>query len=61
MHTYTQTWVYAVDLVDWPESVKEMQRNWIGKSEGAELDFAVIGKDGDVGSDGVCVCVCVFA
>src|SRR5204862_221099 len=28
-----------LDLVDWPESLKEMQRNWIGKSVGAEVDF----------------------
>ncbi len=28
-------------LVDWPESIKKMQRDWIGKSEGAEVDFAV--------------------
>ncbi|HNP71898.1 MAG TPA: leucine--tRNA ligase [Kouleothrix sp.] len=28
-------------LADWPERVKVMQRNWIGKSEGAEVDFAV--------------------
>ncbi len=27
--------------LDWPEAVKEMQRNWIGKSEGAEIDFAL--------------------
>ncbi len=26
-------------LVDWPENIKEMQRNWIGRSEGAEVDF----------------------
>ncbi|MBC8042738.1 MAG: leucine--tRNA ligase [Rhizobacter sp.] len=30
-----------LELVDWPESVKEMQRNWIGKSTGCEIDFAV--------------------
>ncbi len=30
--------------LDWPESIKEMQRNWIGKSEGAEVDFQ-IGED----------------
>ncbi|MBC7661515.1 MAG: leucine--tRNA ligase [Chitinophagaceae bacterium] len=29
--------------LDWPESIKEMQRNWIGKSTGAEVDFAVKG------------------
>lgn len=28
-------------LLDWPESIKESQRNWIGKSEGAEIDFAI--------------------
>lgn len=28
-------------LVDWPESIKKMQRDWIGRSEGAEVDFAV--------------------
>ena len=32
-----------LDLVDWPEPVKAMQRNWIGRSEGAEIDFPVSG------------------
>jgi leucyl-tRNA synthetase len=31
--------------VDWPEPIKEMQRNWIGKSIGAEVDFKVDGRD----------------
>ena len=31
--------------LDWPESTKEMQRNWIGKSIGAEVNFKVDGKD----------------
>jgi len=29
-------------LPDWPEAIKEMQRNWIGKSEGAYVDFSVV-------------------
>nr|WP_280176830.1 leucine--tRNA ligase [Stackebrandtia albiflava] len=29
-----------LDLVDWPESTKQMQRNWIGRSTGAHVDFA---------------------
>jgi leucyl-tRNA synthetase len=32
-----------LDLVDWPESIKQMQRNWIGRSEGAEVDFTLSG------------------
>ncbi|GMV96094.1 MAG: leucine--tRNA ligase [Phycisphaerae bacterium] len=34
-----------LDLVDWPEPIKLMQRNWIGRSEGAEVDFAVADRD----------------
>ena len=34
-----------LDLVDWPESIKLMQRNWIGRSEGAQADFALAGTD----------------
>lgn len=32
--------------LDWPESIKEMQRNWIGRSEGAEMEFHVLDADG---------------
>src|ERR1019366_10753162 len=28
-----------LDLVDWPESIKQMQRNWIGRSDGARIDL----------------------
>ncbi len=31
-----------LELVDWPESTKEMQRHWIGRSEGAEIHFPVV-------------------
>ncbi|NUM81069.1 leucine--tRNA ligase, partial [bacterium] len=32
-------------LVDWPENIKEMQRNWIGRSEGAEINFPIKGSN----------------
>ncbi len=42
---YAERLLSDLDLVDWPESIKEMQRNWIGKSEGAEVEFAVAGME----------------
>ncbi|XP_059285940.1 leucine--tRNA ligase, chloroplastic/mitochondrial [Lycium ferocissimum] len=39
---YADRLLEDLDDLDWPESIKEMQRNWIGRSEGAELDFVVI-------------------
>jgi leucyl-tRNA synthetase len=36
---YADRLVEDLDLLDWPEPIKEMQRNWVGKSEGAEADF----------------------
>jgi len=38
---YADRLLEDLDDLDWPESTKEMQRNWIGKSIGAEIDFAV--------------------
>ena len=35
-----------LETVDWPESIKAMQREWIGRSEGAEIDFAIEGHAG---------------
>ena len=35
----------GLDRVDWTESLKETQRNWIGRSEGAEMQFAIKGQD----------------
>ncbi len=36
---YADRLIADLDLLDWPESLKEMQRNWIGRSVGAEVDF----------------------
>lgn len=33
----------GLNEIDWPESTKEIQRNWIGKSEGVEVDFKIVG------------------
>lgn len=33
----------GLEEIDWPESTKEMQRNWIGRSEGVEVDFQIVG------------------
>jgi leucyl-tRNA synthetase len=38
---YAERLLKDLDLVDWPESIKDMQRNWIGKSEGAQVKFVV--------------------
>lgn len=38
---YAERLLNDIDTVDWPESIKEMQRNWIGKSEGATIKFKV--------------------
>ena len=42
---YAQQLIDDLDTVDWPERVKVMQRNWIGRSEGVEFDIAVKGRD----------------
>jgi leucyl-tRNA synthetase len=46
---YAERLIDELDGLDWPESIKLLQRNWIGKSEGAEIDFAVAGV-GDPGA-----------
>ena len=44
---YADRLLEDLDELDWPDSIKEMQRNWIGKSEGAQLAFSVDGLGGD--------------
>lgn len=43
--TYAQRLLDGLDTVDWTESLKETQRNWIGRSEGTEMQFKVSGQD----------------
>jgi leucyl-tRNA synthetase len=38
---YADRLLAGLNDIDWPENIKEIQRNWIGKSEGSEIDFAV--------------------
>lgn len=42
---YAERLLQDLDELDWPESLKDMQRNWIGKSVGTEIDFALEGYD----------------
>lgn len=41
---YAERLIDELELLDWPESIKLLQRNWIGKSEGAEVDFTLDGE-----------------
>jgi len=42
---YAERLIDDLDMVDWADSIKKLQRDWIGKSTGAEVDFAVDGFD----------------
>src|SRR6202041_1480328 len=42
---YADELIEALDGLEWPERVKTMQRNWIGRSEGVEFDLPVVGTD----------------
>ena len=41
---YAERLIDELEPLDWPESIKLLQRNWIGKSEGAEVDFTLNGE-----------------
>jgi leucyl-tRNA synthetase len=40
---YAERLIQDLDTIEWSDSLKEMQRNWIGRSEGAEVDFQIDG------------------
>lgn len=44
---YSQRLLDGLDTVDWSDSIKETQKNWIGRSEGTEMQFKVAGQDFD--------------
>ncbi len=43
MPSFAEKLLKGLDEVDWPESTKEIQRNWIGKSTGVEVEFNIVG------------------
>ena len=45
---YAERLISDLDALDWPEGIKDSQRNWIGRSEGVQLRFKVQGSDQDV-------------
>ena len=49
---YAERLIDELDELDWPEGIKLLQRNWIGRSEGAEIDFPVVGIDDPGGHSG---------
>ncbi len=46
--SYADRLLEGLDRIDWPEKTKQMQRNWIGRSEGACISFKVCGMDLDI-------------
>lgn len=45
---YAERLLQDLDLLDWPESLKKLQSNWIGRSEGALVEFAIEGHDAKI-------------
>jgi leucyl-tRNA synthetase len=45
---YAERLLADLDKVDWPDGTKELQRNWIGRSEGLQMRFPLVGTGGDI-------------
>src|SRR5207245_5189473 len=45
---YAERLLDDLEMVDWPEPIRQMQRNWIGRSEGAEVDFPLAAGAGTI-------------
>lgn len=45
---YADELLEDIDTVEWPDKIKTMQKNWIGRSEGAEVEFAVVDSDAKI-------------
>jgi leucyl-tRNA synthetase len=45
---YVEELLSGIDKLDWPERIKTMQRNWMGKSEGSEVDFVIQRPEGSL-------------
>ena len=48
--SYADELLADLDTLDWPERVKTMQRNWVGRSEGVEFELKVVGPEEDLGT-----------
>ena len=51
---YAQRLLDDLATIDWPEKIKLMQTNWIGRSEGAEVEFALPGRDDTLTVASIC-------